>query len=332
MTTYWEVDTNGKPLETVKTLLNQIWKDLQLDYIMLPLKNLDDHNWEKEIISSTNELDRSNPFTPIMVENISRYVPEFIEAHPEKNLAVLLRPCELRAFKKIQEIKSLNTDHLTIISADCLGTFPEDEYSWRATRKGSQENLAQESIRFSSQGGIAPYRYRAACQLCKNPIADESDININIAGLPIRQKILISTSNGKAEKLHFTDLNATKANDETIDRHKITAEKMIYRNENTQNRLTDVLVENTELNIDSLVVQLNECGECTSCMDVCPICTTSHFSKSPDSTLSRDMVAEWMIDCVGCGMCEQACSQHKPLAVIFSIINKQLDEINSTKI
>jgi formate dehydrogenase subunit beta len=332
MNTFWEIETNGKPLETVQNLLKTVWRDLQFDHMMLPLKKGKNGDWRKEVIISSDELARSNPFTPIMIENIAQFVPEFIQQHQDKKLAVLLRPCEMRAMQKILDKLNVQTKNIIFVSADCLGTFPEDEFSWRANRKGSQENLANESIRFSRQGGIAPYRYRAACQLCENPIANQADINVNIVGVPVRQKILVSIPNGKAGNINFASLSGTHADNELIQQHKDTSEKMIYRNEQTQNRLAEVLVENTNLNIESLVDQLNECGECTNCMDVCPICTTSHFTRNPDGSISRDTVAEWMISCVGCGMCEQACSQHKPLAVLFSIINEQLDEINSSVI
>jgi Fe-S oxidoreductase len=32
----------------------------------------------------------------------------------------------------------------------------------------------------------------------------------------------------------------------------------------------------------------------------------------------------WMLSCAGCGMCEQACTQHLPLSTIFGHIREQL--------
>lgn len=325
----WQLETQGKPLETVHKFLTQIWSEAQLDAMMLPLKQGAGHHWSREITTSPDNLSRSNPFTPIMTENIAQFIPEFIEDYPDKKLAVLLRPCEMRAFKQIKGKLSVS-ENILVISADCLGTFPQEEFSWRADRKGSQENLADESIRFSRQGGIASYRYRAACQLCDNPVAGDADVNINIVGMPIRQEILVSTPNDNTKKFGITNLAEKFAKKELIEQHQATSSKVIYRNLQTKNRLSEALVENTDLNLESLVAQLNECGSCTNCMEVCPICTTNNFSRGEDGSLSKELVANWMISCIGCGMCEQACSQHKPLAVIFSIINDQLDQLNAS--
>jgi formate dehydrogenase subunit beta len=330
MNEYWQLETKGKPLESVHNFFSLLWDAANLDAMMIPLKTAGGRNWQREVISSKKDLTRSNPFTPIMVENIAQFVPQFIYENQNKMLAVLLRPCEVRALQKITEKAAVDLENLIIISSDCLGTFPEDEFSWRANRKGSQENLAEESIRFSRQGGIAPYRYRAACQLCTNPIANEADININIVGMPIRQKIMISIPSGISESQDVGRILRKNASNELVSQHNTTSAKLIFRNEQTKTRLSEVLVENTSLDLESLVDQLNDCGECSICMDVCPICTTHQFSRDENGKLSREVVADWMISCVGCGMCEQSCSQHKPLAVLFSIINDQLNEINNT--
>lgn len=324
----WQLETDGKPLETVHNFLIRVWSEANLDAMMLPLKQEDGHQWHKKIITKPDDLSRSNPFTPIMSENIAQFIPEFTKENPGKKLAVLLRPCEIRAFNQIKAKLPGAQKNILVISADCLGTFPEEEFSWRANRKGSQENLTDESIRFSRQGGIAPYRYRAACQLCDNPVASDADININIVGMPIRQEILVSTPNGITKKFGMTELAKNIAGEELIEQHKTTTSKVIYRNRQTKKRLSEALVENTDLNLENLVKQLNDCGQCTNCMDVCPICTTNKFTRNEDGLLSRELVADWMVSCVGCGMCEQACTQHKPLAVIFSIINDQLAQMN----
>ncbi len=325
----WQYNTNGKPLQTVRTFLQKLWLQLDIDAMMLPLKSRQGYDWQTEVVSDAAEIERCNPFTPIMMENIAYKIPQFILDHPGKSLAVLLRPCELRALLKITEKRPIDRSRLTIISADCLGTFPADEFSWRAERKGSPESLTEDNLQFSRLGGISSYRYRSACQLCTSPLANQADVNINIVGIPIRQTLMVSFINGIHEKFEIKELSATIAPPNLLVQHADVGEKMIFRNHQTRTRLSDTLVENTSLDLESLVDQLNDCGECQICMDVCPICNAFDFHRDGAGALSRDDVAEWMISCIGCGMCEQSCSKHKPLAVIFSVINEQLAELNS---
>jgi CO dehydrogenase/acetyl-CoA synthase alpha subunit len=115
-----------------------------------------------------------------------------------------------------------------------------------------------------------------------------------------------------------TDGNLTEKN-------KGISEKIRFRHQQTNARLTEALTKDTGLNFEVLLEQLNACGECTVCMDVCPICTANKYSRDEAGQLSRETLAEWMISCAGCGMCEQDCSQHKPLSAIFGIVQEQLN-------
>lgn len=60
--------------------------------------------------------------------------------------------------KKVRETRDLAANALAV-RVDCLGTFPEDEFEWRAARKGSEKVLSGEALRFTPQGGISAYRY-----------------------------------------------------------------------------------------------------------------------------------------------------------------------------
>ena len=320
----WMIETQGKPLETVNRLFSELWESLDITYMLLPLKDLETNTWQTEEISDPIDLKRSNPFTPLMMENIAQRIPAFQKKHPGEKIAVLLRPCEFSAFKKIEQKNGLDRKNMVVFSTDCLGTYPSDEYSWRAERKSAQETLTDESLKFSKLGGITHYRYRSACQLCKNPIANQADLNINIAGIPVRHQIMVSTYNGINQQVTLDDFTDGPMSEDVLAQHDQVTEKMVYRNEQTRSRLSKALVDNTSLNLENLVQQLNECQDCQTCMEVCPICNIFGFSREEDGSVSPETVAGWMVDCVGCGMCEQSCMEHKPLAAIFSVIHDQL--------
>lgn len=326
MRTAWSIETYGKPLETVTQLMMDLWDALEISAMLLPLKNKDG-NWLAEEITDKADLERGNPFTPIMAENIAPKIIPFQEKHASEKIAVLLRPCEVQALYKITETIPINLDKLIIFSADCLGTFPADEFSWRAERKVAGETLTEEALHFSKFGGIAPYRYRAACQLCENPIANQADINLNIVGVPVRQQIIVSTYNGLAEKISQTTLAIQLTDNDILATHDNVSEKLLYRNQQTSARLSKTLVETTGLNLETLFEQLNACENCQTCMQVCPMCKSFNFERNANNKLDRETLINWMLSCIGCGMCEQACAQHKPLAALFSVVNQQLQEL-----
>ena len=216
-----------------------------------------------------------------------------------------------------------------IFSTDCLGTFPANEFSWRADRKGDPESLAEETLQFSRQGGIASYRYRTACQLCSQQIAGQGDINIHIVGLPVRHKIMISAPEEIAGNISSFPKAVTNEDTSLVEQHRSVADRMLYRNQQTNTRLSQAMVADTNLNLEILVEQLNECGDCQQCMEVCPICNTFHYKRDANGQLSRELIAEWMVSCVGCGMCEENCAKHRPLAAIFSVVRDQLSRLQT---
>jgi formate dehydrogenase subunit beta len=326
MKTDWILTTGGQPLETVRRFIASVWQALHLEAMILPLKDARTAEWQTEVITDPDSIQLSNPFTPLMVENIARHLPAFLRKHPGQRVAALLRPCEVRAFEEIQSAQQIDTANLVILSADCLGTFPAEEFSWRLDKKGSADNLSDETLHFSRSGGIAPYRYRIACQLCRNPIADGGDINLHIVGVPVRDKLLVS-ANGLSSELELTSLSDRPATSEESEDHARIAERMVYRNQQTNLRLAHALTAETDLDLDSLVDQLNDCGPCQACLNVCPICTTREIQRDPDGQFDRQEVADWIVACVGCGMCEESCPNHRPLSAIFSVVREKLAEI-----
>jgi formate dehydrogenase subunit beta len=78
--------------------------------------------------------------------------------------------------------------------------------------------------------------------------------------------------------------------------------------------------------VDAVIRQLESCGECQACMDVCPICSVDRPYRNADGHYDRDDVIRWLISCAGCGMCEQACPSHLPTSAIFAHIRQQLSQ------
>jgi ferredoxin len=210
---------------------------------------------------------------------------------------------------------------LLTVCVDCLGTYPDDDYQWRAERKGSQERLAWESLHFARQGGIAAYRFRSACQACRTPISSGADINIGVIGLPVRQKILLETS----ESIHAANLaEDVEQNQSLFEQREYIIAKLLDRGSQTRRRLIKNLDSILPRDVDALIHQFAQCGECRECFDSCPLCSAEYPAKDETGHYLRQQVKQWMISCAGCGMCEQACPNHLPLVTIFNQIREQL--------
>jgi len=316
MSTQWMLKTKGDPLGTVHRFVRDVWQAAGLEALIVP----PNAKGQKHILTDPAGLEEVNPFQPLMLMNIARAIPEVLKEHKDGRVGVLLRPCEMRALNEVAERGAIQTERLLTLCVDCLGTFPEDEFEWRAARKGSEKGLYGEALQFAPQGGISAYRYRAACQMCVSPGATEADVNIGILGLPVRQTVLVDVKNSPLDWKTLTDGTA----DPTLAaKRDVMLAKLAERHTRTRERVINGLMEVLPTNVEALLDQFENCGACQMCMDSCPICTVE-YPRQVKGRYRREDVVRWLASCAGCGMCEQSCPQHLPLSIIFTHVKQQL--------
>ena len=339
MNNYWSLATHGDPLGTVRDFIQKVWLATNLDGMLVTMSGADEIDAIPQFITEVSTVDQINPFKPLMEINAARLIPGLIADHPDSKIGTLLRPCELRALIEMNKHSSFKVDNLLTISVDCLGTLPADEYQWRLERMGKNlpeqepgntepaDDLANEALKFARQGGIVPYRYRSACQVCTSPAAEYADINIHILGLPVRQQILVFVSDPALElSLHIETLVDGNADQALILQHDRVVSRMSERHLRTMERIKDGLGGLLPADVEAVIGQLESCGECQNCLNVCPICSVDRPVRSPDGHYDRSDVMRWLVSCAGCGMCEQSCPNHLPVSTIFAHIRQQLDQ------
>lgn len=332
MNTQWMIRTHGDPLGTVRELIQDVWTLAKLDGMLLPANNSENDLAHPKLVNDPAVLEHVNPFKPLMTMNAASLIPRLVRENHQANLGALLRPCEMRALIEMtkrtgSQHNGIKLDRLVTICVDCLGTVPVDEYQWRAARKGAVGKLADDTLQFARQGGIADYRYRPACQTCASPEASGADININILGLPVRQSLLVNSPEGSsAARFQLEKITEGRANPELVEQHTHVVERMVARHHATMERVSQHLGELLPQDIDALIDKLENCGDCQTCMNVCPICSVDFPHRDAENHYQRQDITRWLISCSGCGICEQSCSSQLPLSIIFGHIRNLLSE------
>lgn len=327
MNNWLMIKTKGDPLGTLRRVVKIIWENGKLDGMLVPIDRQFAGEIKPQIVYDPSRIDDVNPFKPLMSSNAAKYIPALINKEPDFQFGAMLRPCEMRALVEMAKRKKLSTEKLVTISVDCLGTFPADEFTWRASRKGSSQELTKEQLQFARQGGIMAYRYRSACQLCVSPNAFGADLNIGIMGLPVRQTILISAKNSALrEKYQLDKISDSPADASLVRQREKLIARLEARRKGTRERVTQGIADIIPDTIEDLIAHLEECGECKACLDICPICSVDYPQRGKDNQYLVEDVKRWMLSCAGCGMCEQVCPQHQPLNLIFGNIQTFLAE------
>ena len=335
MENQWSLETRGDPLGKLCEFITHVWQSANLDGMLVTTNNGDKAKAIPRYLTEPTSITQINPFMPLMEINAARMVPRILTDHPGKKVGALLRPCEMRALIEMTKHTPIKTDDLLTISVDCLGTLPADEYQWRLERTSKTspkqakdpDDLAQEALKFARQGGIIPYRYRTACQICSSPAAEAADINFHVLGLPVRQQIMVSVTNVRvAETIHLEDLVSGKIDPDLALQHERVLSRMCERHQRTMERLNAGLGDLLPADVDGFIHQLENCGDCQKCLDVCPICSVDRPARSSDGHYDRTGVMRWLVSCAGCGMCEQSCPNHLPTSAIFAHIRQLLDQ------
>ncbi len=331
----WSLDTRGDPLGKLQEFVSLVWRQSGLEGMLVTVEAGDKTHAIPRFITDQAGIRDTNPFRPLMEINAARLIPGILAEHPSSRLGALLRPCEMRALLEMAKHTSLKLDRLLTISVDCLGTLPADEYQWRLERlekeqsvgMAASDELAQEAIQFARQGGIVPYRYRTACQVCSSPASAQADINIHVLGLPVRQEILVSVHDQKiAESLAMDGYAKGTADEALILQHERIVSRMAERHARLIERINESLGSLLPADVDALIRQLEACGDCQACMECCPICSVVKPQRGVDGHYARAGVIRWLASCAGCGMCEQSCPKSLPTAAIFAHIRRQLDQ------
>ena len=326
MVTQWMTNTHGDPLGSLRDFTRKVWELADLSAMLVLINETQDATLQPAIIENSETLNQVNPFKPLMTLNSARLIPDLMNKFQNARIGALFRPCEMRALIEMSKHNSFNLDLVFTICVDCLGTLPLEEFRWQVQRKASNQRLTEETLKFARQGGILAYRYRSACQMCPSPEALGADINIGIIGLPVRRYLLIEARNEMvAANLHLDSI-LDKADRELINQRKHVLSKLHQRNEHTFERVTHGIADSLPNDADGIAEQLDRCFPCQECMNNCPICAIEYPSQDANGRYDQSQIARWLISCVGCGMCEQACPQHLPLSAIFGYIRRQLTE------
>lgn len=319
MTSDWVLQTQGHALGAVQAFLGRLWVQAELEAMFAPLRPSGSLEVNRTLVEDQAQLADADPFAPLMTRNVGCQVLELALDHPQRKMAALLRACEVRALQAVASRTAAPFANLLTVGVDCLCTFSPQDYERRAREVGGPDELTREALLFARQGGVAPYRYRSACQMCEQPIPQGADLVIGVLGLSAGQAVLISAHDRKtAERLRLGELTDGPAPPALVARREQMQAMLAERHERVRARKTDALAD-VPLTMDQLVAHLRQCAPCEECLKACPV----YAGELADPSLS---VRRWLESCAGCGMCEQACPRGMPLAAIIGHIHRELED------
>ena len=337
-----------KNTELPESLQNFFRSILELDEIsailapkLLPMKNM----VMPVLISDPEQLDGVDPLSPAFPMNASKIVSRLTRKPMGGKIAVVLRPCEIRAFIELVKLKQGRTDEIIMIGIDCLGAYKNTDFFQFAAEDEKKSTQRFYSSVLSGKGAsFGNIELATACRACEYPVPNNADILIGLYGMDINEHILVQTKTSAGEailnNLKLSDTDEPSGRRESID--ALIAERINYRD--------NMFAETRDAtgNLEKLTSYLANCVNCYNCRVACPVCycrecvfVTDVFNHEPSQYLRwaarkgqikmpTDTVfyhltrlAHMSTACIGCGQCSNACPNDIPVMELFRTVAYQ---------
>jgi formate dehydrogenase (coenzyme F420) beta subunit len=325
MTEVWMIRTHNDPLAAIRQLIQNIWGQARLAGMLAPVYDDGETRTTPKMLTTPDQVPEIDPCVPLMPVNAGKLVAAQARQHPGVRYGAVLRSCEARALDEICRREELDLSPWLIIGVDCLASFPVEDFDWRLQKAGTIEDLTRENLSHARQGGIALHRFRNACQMCTTPEAGHADLSICLLGLPVKEIILVKAKHAAtAGEIRLSQITDGLADPVLIDQYDQMLETLHERRTRTLERMIADLSVDLPDDVDSLVTHLQNCAPCRDCLDVCPIYASEVAQVGDGETITREAAIRWLVSCVSCGMCEQACPNHLPLTAVVRRIKEQL--------
>ncbi|MFX1578838.1 MAG: Coenzyme F420 hydrogenase/dehydrogenase, beta subunit C-terminal domain [Promethearchaeota archaeon] len=311
----------------------------------------------EELIETAGALHSSLP-------NIPRFVKEYLEGAAKMKLAIVGKPCDIRAIIELEKRMQIDTENVLLIGLNCTGTISPatarkmyNEYFKVDPNDVIHEDIDEGKLTITLADGKSKSMdlnklekkglgRRENCRRCEYNIPTFADLAFGKWGTEEEDSgtfLEVCSEKGHSlitkaiEKGYITTSTPTKVSIETRatkDKREIESAK-----EWREHDFAPLLKMSLPERYKYWTQEFNKCIKCFGCRDACPICycetclleANREFLVGgeipPNGIFPLTRLAHVADSCVGCGQCQDACPMELPLSKLFTLLNSQLREV-----
>ena len=298
-----------------------------------------DNDTEDKQAEQASEKQESQP-AEVSAESQSSTVEESAAGDGQSTaspIAVVLRPCEIRALVELVKLQQVDLSPFLIIGVDCWGTYSVQDYAAKVSEGSGESSVTADFLKQVTSGKL-PDELRGACRLCQYPAPTYADIVIRLIGEDINKQISLGAGTEKGKKLlsvlGYEDSPQSQEQKDAVEKLKEAKKKLSEQDQ-----------------VDFLEAISSLCINCHNCRAVCPICYCKQcvfdgevfkyaiekyltwsgkkgvLPMPPDKLLFHlTRMSHVATSCVACGQCEAACPNGIPLGRIYQKISTSAQE------
>ena len=138
-----------------------------------------------------------DPFAPIAAVSGAK-IASSLTSHPSgRKMAMVLRPCEMRAVVELAKLKQVNLDDVLLIGMDCFGRYENTDFTKFQDQGGTSETFLENAQ--SGKTSMPDFDIIGACKICEFPTANNVDLRLGAIGAG-NGSVFIEAVTGKGEE------------------------------------------------------------------------------------------------------------------------------------
>jgi formate dehydrogenase subunit beta len=287
------------------------------------------------LVTSADHTASVDPFAPVAAVSGAKIASSLTARPSGRKVAMVLRPCEIRAVVELAKLKQVNLDDVLLIGMDCLGRYENTDFAKFQEQGGTSESFLENAQ--TGKTATADFDISGACQICEFPTADNVDMRLCTLGAE-SGTVFIEAITAKGEQA--LEKSGLKGGAAPAGRDGAVKNLVATRTEARDKKFAELRAEADSF--EGLADRLSACINCYNCRVACPVCyckecvfVTDTFRHSgeqlmmwadqngmlklPNDTLFYHLtrMTHMSLFCVGCGQCTSACPNDIDLMPLF---------------
>ena len=287
------------------------------------------------LVTSAAHTAQVDPFAPVAAVSGAKIASSLTARPSGRKVAMVLRPCEIRAVVELVKLKQVNLDEVLLIGMDCLGRYENTDFAKFQEQGGTSESFLENAQ--AGKTGMGDFDLIGACMICEFPAAENVDMRLCAIGSG-SDSVFIEAVTSKGEEA--LEKSGLKTGESPAGRDDAVKKLVATRTEARDKKFTEYRAETNTF--EALSDKLSACINCYNCRVACPVCyckecvfVTDTFRhngdqfmmwadkdgilKMPNDTLFYHLtrITHMSLFCVGCGQCTSACPNDIDLMPLF---------------
>lgn len=345
-TTFIDVENKNTQL-AIQNFFQSILELDHIEAILAPQKI--GTNIMPVLITDPELIKTVDPLAPAFPLNAAKIVSKLTYKPMGKKIAVVLRPCEIRALIELVKLKQASMDNILIIGIDCLGAYTNKDYAFlKASDVPDLTEQFCDNVLAEKEPSLENLNISNACRACVQIVPEGADILLGLFGMNIKKQILLKSLTEKGDDLleNLSTPGLKESTEDTPERKDMVS-RIISKKAEFQKKMFSQS-EQAVNSLEKLADYFSGCINCYNCRVACPVCyckecvfNTDVFNHDPyqyvqwakrkgslklpndTSFYHLTRLAHISLACVGCGQCSNACPNDIPVMEIFKYVSNK---------